>query len=319
MTSSTPKARNSTIQLPDITLSYTEWSGEKGPLICLPSFSGHKGSFAGIATNLAPDYHLFALDLRGRGDSDKPTEGYGFAYHTRDILQFADALGFDTFALIGHSFGATVGTYLASIRPLQVRAIVMIEGGADPTERVLEAIRPTLRHLNQHYPSMAAYLAAMQELPFYNNPWSASLEEYLRRDVETLPDGSVRPKASAEGLQRDLDLHFQYSMCLHFPFVQCPALFIRAGEGLLGGDKGHIFTEPETDAIVEWIPQGRRVDLSPGANHYTMVLQDEPPVIPPIRAFLDEVLQENTTPTMGAASDNFQKMRGASSDIGKLS
>ena len=200
-----------------------------------------------------------------------------------------------------------------------VSPTAQIEGGADPTERVLEAIRPTLRHLDQQYPSLAAYLEAMRALPFYNNPWSASLEEYLRQDIETQPNGTVRPKASAEGLQRDLDLHFQYSMCLHFPFVQCPALFIRAGEGLQGGDKGHIFTEPETDAIVEWIPQGRRVDLPPGANHYTMVLQDKPPISPPIRAFLDEVLQENTAPTMGAAADNFQKMRGTSSDIGKLS
>ena len=40
----------------------------------------------------------------------------------------------------------------------------LIEGGADPTGRVLEAIRPTLRHLDQQYPSLAAYLAAW--LPF---------------------------------------------------------------------------------------------------------------------------------------------------------
>lgn len=302
--------KTSTIRLNDITLSYTEWPGEKGPVICLPSFAGHKGSFDKIAQSLAPAYHLFALDLRGRGDSDKPAEGYGFAYHARDILQFADALGFDTFAIIGHSFGATTGTYLASIRPLRVQAIVMIEGGADPTERVLEAIRPTLAHLDKHYPSMAAYLEAMRALPFYNNPWSETLEAYLRQDVEILSNGVVRPKALAEGLQRDLDLHFHYSMCLHFPFVQCPALFIRAGEGLLGGDRAHIFTGPETEAIVAWIPKGRRADV-PGVNHYTLVLHDDPPVIPPIRAFLDEVLSEDVVPTIGAASDNFLKMRNA--------
>jgi pimeloyl-ACP methyl ester carboxylesterase len=300
-----------TIQLSDLTLSYTEWPGEKGPVICLPSFAGHKGSFARIAVDLAPTYQIYALDLRGRGDSDKPADGYGFAYHARDLLQFVDALGIDTFAIIGHSFGATVGTYLASIRPLRVQAIVLIEGGADPTERVLEAIRPTLRHLDQQYPSMAAYLEAMRALPFYNNPWSVSLEAYLRQDVNTLPDGSVRPKASADALQRDLDLHFHYSMCLHFPFVQCPALFIRAGEGLAGGERGHIFTEAETEAIVDWLPQARRVDLPPGANHYTMVLHDDPPVLPSIQKFLAEVLNENAAPHLGAASDNFLKLRGA--------
>lgn len=309
-------AKTARLQLEQVALSYTEWPGEKGPIICLPSFTGHKGAFDKIAAALAPDYHLFALDLRGRGDSDKPAEGYGLAYHSRDILQFADKLGFERFSLIGHSFGATVGTYLASIRPLRVQTIVMMEGGADPTERVLEAIRPTLRHLDKYYPSMEAYLAAMGELPFYAGHWSETLVDYLRRDVERLSEGVVHPKAFAAGLRRDLDINAHYSMCLHFPFLQCPALFIRAGEGLLGGDTAPIFTEPETEAIVEWIPRGRRADVA-GVNHYTMVLHDDPPVIPPIRAFLDETLTEADSP-LPSTTLNFWKMREVYSKAGRL-
>jgi hypothetical protein len=45
----------------------------------------------------------------------------------------------------------------------------------------------------------------------------------------------------------------------------------------------------EAAAFVAWIPQGRQVDL-PGVNHYTMLLQERPPVVEPIRAFLAEVL-----------------------------
>lgn len=277
----------SIIQLDDIKLSYTEWPGEKGPVICLPSLVGHKGTFTNIAKRLAPEYHVLALDLRGRGDSDKPTEGYGFAYHARDILQFADKLGFNSFAIIGHSFGATVGVYLASIRLGLVPGIVLIDGGADPNEEMLEAMGPLLDRLDRVYPSMENYLEAMRAIPFYH-PWSAALEQYLREDVEILPDGTVSPKASAEALKRDLEIHYHYSMCLHFPHMHCPALFIRPEQGLLG-DRGHIFTEREAAAIVKWIPGCRRVDVA-DVNHYTMVLHDNPPVIPPIRAFLDEVL-----------------------------
>ena len=84
-----------------IRLAYVEWLGERGPLICLPSVGGHKGTFSIIAQTLAPKYRVLALDLRGRGDSDKPSEGYGFAYHARDVLAFADALEVETFALVG--------------------------------------------------------------------------------------------------------------------------------------------------------------------------------------------------------------------------
>lgn len=279
----------STIQLNDITLSYKVWGGEKGPLICLPGLLGHKGSFDGVAAGLAPAYQLYALDLRGRGDSDKPPEGYGFAYHTRDVLAFADALGLETFTIIGHSFGATVGVYLASIRPQRVHAIVLIDGGADPKEEVLEAMRPALRRLGKTYSSMEEYLQTMRTLPFYA-PWSQALEKYLREDVDTLADGRLRSKSSAEAIERDLDIHFYYSMCVHFPTLQCPTMFIRPQKGLLG-DKAHVLDEREAAAFVAWIPNCWRVDL-PDVNHYTMILSDDPLVVPPIRAFLSVVLRE---------------------------
>ena len=269
-----------------IRLAYTEWPGSRGPLICLPSLTGHKGTFTNIAERLAPEYRVFAIDLRGRGDSDKPHEGYGFAYHARDVLAFADALGFETFAFVGHSFGATVGVYTASIRPKRVQAAVLIDGGCDPNQEVLEAMRPLLRRLDKTYPSVEAYLDAMRSLPYFR-PWNATLERYLRDDIEELADGRIWPKPSAEALERDLDVHFYYSMCVHFPTLQCPTLFIRPKLGLLG-DRAHVLTEREAAAFVAWIPNCRQVDL-PGVNHYTLVLQDDPPVIPPIQAFLDEV------------------------------
>ncbi len=270
-----------------IKLAYAEWPGEHGPVICLPSVGGHKGTFNNVAQALTPKYRVLALDLRGRGDSDKPHDGYGFAYHARDVLAFADALGIETFAFVGHSFGATVGVYTASIRPRRVRAAVLIDGGCDPKEEVLEAMRPMLRRMGTVFPSMDDYLAAMRTLPFFSE-WNPVLERYLRDDVVTLPDGSVRSKVSPEALERDLDVHFYYSMCVHFPTIQCPTLFIRPQQGLLG-DRAHILDEREAAAFVKWIPNCRRVDL-PGVNHYTMVHQDNPPVIPPLKAFLDEVL-----------------------------
>ena len=274
------------IQVNGIMLSYKDWPGERGPLVCIPSLSAHKGTFDALAARLSPEYRLLALDLRGRGDSDKPQEGYGFAYHARDILAFAGVLGFDTFSIIGHSYGATVGVYLASIRPLLVRSLVMIDGGADPKEEVMEAMRPALKRLGVVYPSVGAYLEAMREIPYYR-PWNETLERFLIEDLERLPNGEVRSKASPQAVERDLDIHFYYSMCVHFPTLQCPTMFIRPRNGLLG-DRAHILDEREAAAFVHWIPKCWRVDL-PDVNHYTMVLSDEPLVAPSIKAFLSTI------------------------------
>jgi len=275
-----------TIRANGITLSYREWPGEKGPIFCLPSLTGHKGTFDEVARGLSPEYHLYALDLRGRGDSEKPIEGYGFAYHASDITAFAEALGYEKFSILGHSFGATVGVYLASIRPMQVQALVMVDGGADPKQEVMEAMYPTIGHLSKTYPNTEAYLTAMKKVPYYA-PWSDALERYLLEDVVSQPNGEIRSKSSPEAVKRDLDIHFFYSMCVHFPTLHCPNLFIRPRNGLFG-DRAHILDEREAAAFVAWIPKCWRVDL-PDVNHYTMILSDDPIVTPPIQAFLSTV------------------------------
>lgn len=286
--------REGRIQAGEVSLGYLEWPGERGPVLCLPSLTGHKGSFRTLARELAPEFHLYAIDLRGRGSSDWPAEAYGFAYHAQDVLAFAEALGLKSFTLIGHSFGATAGAYLASIRPGPVRALVLLDGGADPKEETLGAMRPAVRRMAASYPSVDAYVEAMRQVKYFQ-PWNPALEAYVREEAESLPDGSVRARASSEAIERDLNIHFSYSMCLHFPALQCPTLFIRPELGLLG-ERGHVLDPSEAAAFVAWIPQGLQVDL-PGVNHYTMLLQDHPPVVEPIRAFLTEVLTPMPEPT----------------------
>jgi pimeloyl-ACP methyl ester carboxylesterase len=283
-----PEPHQATVTVHGHPLAYADWPGERGPLICVPHLTGHKGSFAPLARHLAPEYRVIAVDLRGRGDSAQPPHDYGFAHHARDLLGLADALGIARFALVGHSFGATTSVYLASIQPSRIQALVMLDGGADPKENTLKAMYPAIRRLGRPYASMDAYLSAMQAIPFFQ-PWSAALDAYFREDVVTRPDGSVIAKSSAEAIERDLDIHFYYCMCLHFPNMHCPTLFVRPMRGLLG-DKGHVFTETEAAAVVRHIPGCQRVDV-PEVNHYTLLIHDQPPIVAPIRAFLAEKLR----------------------------
>jgi pimeloyl-ACP methyl ester carboxylesterase len=272
-----------------VRLACLEWAGNAGApaVLCLPHLTGHKGSFRQLGEALAPSCRVLALDLRGRGDSDQPPEGYGFAYHAHDVLALADKLGLERFALVGHSFGATTAAYLGSVRPGRVSAVVLIDGGADPKDDILRAMYPTIRRLGQVYPTLEAYLAAMRAVPFFQ-PWNPALEAYFREDAAPAPGGGVWAKSSAAAIERDMDQHFLYSMCLHFPALHCPVLFLRPALGLLG-QRGHVFTEREAAAVVAHIRGCRWLNL-PGVNHYTVLLSDPSPVIAPIREFLAEVL-----------------------------
>jgi len=284
---SSPKIKRVTVN--GITLAYHDWPGERGPLICLPNITGHKGSYTPLAHKLSPQYRVLAVDMRGRGDSSKPKDGYGFAYHAKDILAFADALGIQKFSLVGHSFGATASVYITSIRPERVQTVVLLDGGADPKTETLRTMYQSINRLSKVYSSMEEYMSAQRDNSFYR-PWTPALERYLQEDVEVLANGSVRSKSSMEALERDLDIHFEYSMCLHFPNLRCPVIFMRPQQGLLG-TTGHVYSDAEVSNIVRHIPNCRRATVQ-GGNHYTMLIQDNPPVLPFINEFLEQVLRE---------------------------
>src|SRR5690242_11508551 len=127
-----------------IRLAYWHWPGRPGApaLLCLPHLTGHKGAFSDLGAALSPDYGVYALDLRGRGESDQPAEGYGFAYHAADVLACADAWGLPRFGLIGHSFGATAASYLAVLRPERVSALALLDGGCEPPAATLQRMYP---------------------------------------------------------------------------------------------------------------------------------------------------------------------------------
>lgn len=269
-----------------VKLAYYDWPGEGGPLVCVPSITGHKGTFSALAAVLSPRYRMIALDLRGRCDSDKSDTGYGFAYHARDILGAADALGLKHVTLVGHSFGATASVYTASLYPARVKALVLLDGGADPKAETLRAMYPTVKWLNKSYPSVDEYLAR-QRTVVYHKPWTEALERYLREDVAVLPDGSVRSKSSAAALEHDLDMHFWSNVWFHLPFLRCPALFLRPTEGLLGAT-GHVYSDEEANELVNKIPDCRYEKVA-GGNHYTFLIQDHPPVVPFIEKFLADV------------------------------
>ena len=268
-----------------IKLAYYDWPGDSGPILCVPSITGHKGTFTAVAEQLAPRYRVISLDLRGRCDSDKPESGYGFAYHARDIIAFADAMGLKTFVLMGHSFGATASVYTAVLHSGRVKALVLLDGGADPKAETLRAMYPAVKRLNKVYSSMDEYLKAQRSIS-YHKPWTHTLEQYLIEDVEMLPDGTVRSKSSAVAIEHDLDMHFWDNVWFHLPHLHCPALFLRPQEGLLG-TSGHVYSEEDAAKLVKQIPDCRYETVA-GGNHYTFLLQDNPPVLPFIEKFLEE-------------------------------
>lgn len=111
-------------------------TGEAGGrrVLALHGWLDNAASFVPLAPHLA-GVDLVAPDLPGHGRSFHlaPGADYSFAGAVDAVLDIADALGWDTFTLLGHSMGAGIASLVAAGCPERVERLVAIEAlGALP-------------------------------------------------------------------------------------------------------------------------------------------------------------------------------------------
>lgn len=144
----------------------------------------HARSWDWVARALRDEYHVYALDLRGHGNSAwAPGALYSVAEHVLDLSALADIINAFPIYIVGHSLGGIVTLLYAGVYPERVKKIVAVEGlGPPPDHRVhrpasqrmrewIEAVRK-LEHRTPHsYPNLAAAVARMKEAnPFLSDP-----------------------------------------------------------------------------------------------------------------------------------------------------
>lgn len=114
-------------------------------VLALHGWLDNAASFVPLAPHL-PGLDLVAPDLPGHGRSGHFPRGmdYSFAAAVHSVLDTADALGWERFALLGHSMGAGIASLVAAACPERVERLVAIEAlGAlpDVPDRTVERLR----------------------------------------------------------------------------------------------------------------------------------------------------------------------------------
>ncbi len=104
-------------------------------LLLAHGFTGAKEDFtAHLGTFAAAGWHAVAPDLRGHGASDAPDDegAYDLALLAGDLLALADALGWESFVLLGHSMGGMVAQVAALAAPERLEALILMDTGPGP-------------------------------------------------------------------------------------------------------------------------------------------------------------------------------------------
>ena len=256
------------------------------PVVCLHGITAQHRAFTTAARFVGPARGLVGVDLRGRGDSDKPDSGYGLEAHAADLIRVLDHLGLEDATIAGHSMGAFVALRAALEYPDRVRALVLLDGGwprvevpaqEDMTEeqkREAEAIREGLARaysrLDMVFETPDDYLGfwfpdanlTMADLP-------PDLADYYRYDLQEV-EGGYNPKCSLDAANQDTpDVTETSPTADEMRAVRCPVVLVRAAEGFFPGSRP-LIPDATRDVMAEALDVRREMVL-PGANHYTMM------------------------------------------------
>ena len=109
----------------NVKINYIEQGTGDEVIVFVHAYSGALGSLQWAFELLPKEYHAYALDLRGFGQSEKPSD-YQLKEIIEDIYAFNQELGIEKFTYVGHSLGGTIGYKFAVEHPDVLKAMFLI-------------------------------------------------------------------------------------------------------------------------------------------------------------------------------------------------
>src|SRR4029453_16270202 len=112
--------------------THVAYAGRGPPLLLLHGYPQTHVMWHRVAPALADRFTVVCTDLRGYGESDKPSGGDDHAGYSKrtmaqDQLEVMHALGFDRFAVVGHDRGARVALRMALDHPAAVTRLGILD------------------------------------------------------------------------------------------------------------------------------------------------------------------------------------------------
>jgi pimeloyl-ACP methyl ester carboxylesterase len=101
--------------------------GQGDPVVLLHGWPETWYAWHKVMPALAKNYTVIAPDLRGLGDSSKPSTGYDGNTTAEDIYQLISQLGFSKIFLVAHDVGAQTAYSYAAGHPSNVSRLVIMD------------------------------------------------------------------------------------------------------------------------------------------------------------------------------------------------
>ena len=95
-------------------INYYEINNDKPPLLIIHAQGTNACSYKKVLNKLSKFFHLFLVDCYGHGKSSHNKELYNLETQGNDLIEFIKSIINNKIALLGHSSGGLIASYIAS-------------------------------------------------------------------------------------------------------------------------------------------------------------------------------------------------------------
>ncbi len=230
--------------------------GQGPPLIILHGLFGSLDNWGAVATRLAPEFHVYAVDQRTHGGSAHSAE-MDYIAMANDLRQFMEEHSLGRAHVLGHSMGGKTAMQFALLNAAKVDHLIVVDIAPRAHEPEHEFIFAALFGLDlPRYQSRVeieqALAPAIRDL---------AVRRFLLKNLVRTPAGAFDWRFNLAGLHRNYGA--LAGGVEPGGMFDGPTLFVR-------GEKSEYLNEGDWPAIRARFPRARLVVI-PGAGHWVHV------------------------------------------------
>ena len=249
-------------------LHYLDWGAVGKPVALLVhGLRGHAHSWDDVSAALCEDYHVLAMDQRGRGDSDWAKDGdYTMGAYVADLTGFCQALGLEKFILVGHSMGGRNSLAFGGENPQMLEKLVVVDVGPTLDPRGSQRISQEIQNVPEEFDSFEAVLEYQNRQNRFAS--EAVMRRRVRYSTKELPNGKTGWKYDLliREQRRNGTVPPSEDLWPSLPNIQCPTLILRGAES-------DILSPEVAQQMLTTLPNCKMVEIQQ-AGH--MVFEDQP-------------------------------------------
>ena len=260
---------------------YRYGDGSGDPVLLIHGVTSSNRAFQLFADALiARGKAVYAVDLRGRGDSNNLPAPFGMAQHAKDMAAVIEYLHLIKPDVIGHSMGGFVAAALVNLYPDLVGEIVFVDGGLPlplPEGVSLEQAMPFImeyvdKRLLSEYESKEAYREFWRQHPACVDGWELVLNEYADYDLRGIAP-HMRPASNLQAVEADIREEYGDELNVRaLKSLTKPSILIKSERGLLNEEHG-VYPMAWLEQILPHYPK-IKLEYLADYNHYEIMLEE---------------------------------------------